>query len=219
MSLPVDEDDITMVLTYSPSVNEWMRAIRRPTQYRVGTAKFNLKPRLVIYAAVISVAVLILLLAVIPNSPKNICPDVEIEYNDSYPLSHAVYSPIGRTFKLGLVADLDLNNKDDMANTWFSYFKTGNFIISHDNRVINVEFNKPIVIKSSFSNNGRGMELSELVVFNGKLFSIDDRTGIIYEHVNEGVVPWVILSDGNGKENNGNFSCYTVIFCMLCTFY
>ena len=50
---------------------------------------------------------------------------------------------------------------------------------------------------------GRGMELSELVVFNGRLFTVDDRTGIVYEIIDNKVVPWVILSDGNGKETKG----------------
>ena len=48
------------------------------------------------------------------------------------------------------------------------------------------------------------MELSELVVFDGRLFTVDDRTGIVYEIINNKVVPWVILSDGNGKEPKGN---------------
>ena len=33
-------------------------------------------------------------------------------------------------------------------------------------------------LKSHISENGRGVELSELVVFNGKLYTVDDRTGI-----------------------------------------
>ena len=48
------------------------------------------------------------------------------------------------------------------------------------------------------------MELSELVIFNGRVYSVDDRTGIVYEIINqEKAVPWIILSDGNGKEIKG----------------
>ena len=55
------------------------------------------------------------------------------------------------------------------------------------------------------------MELSELVVFNGHLYTADDRTGVIYkvEKDKKGqfkVIPWVILSDGNGEETKG-FKC------------
>ena len=48
------------------------------------------------------------------------------------------------------------------------------------------------------------MELSDLLVFNGRLYSIDDRTGIVYEiENNKKIFPWVILSDGNGHEIKG----------------
>lgn len=59
---------------------------------------------------------------------------------------------------------------------------------------------------------GRGMELSELTVFNGNLLTFDDRTGVVYKLLlgNESsvvkVVPWVILADGDGNEAKG-FKC------------
>ena len=59
---------------------------------------------------------------------------------------------------------------------------------------------------------GRGLELSELVTFDGRLLTVDDRTGIIYQlHFNAktGSVrlsPWVILADGDGSESKG-FKC------------
>lgn len=60
---------------------------------------------------------------------------------------------------------------------------------------------KSIELTSSLSFNGRGMELSELVVFNGSLLSCDDRTGIIYEILlsSNDVVPRYIISDGDGS--------------------
>lgn len=33
------------------------------------------------------------------------------------------------------------------------------------------------VLESHLAEKGRGMELSDLIVFNGKLYSVDDRTG------------------------------------------
>ena len=62
---------------------------------------------------------------------------------------------------------------------------------------------EPEQLKSSLSNGGRGMELSELVVFNGKLYSVDDRTGVVYQIENGKVFPWLILPDGNGQETKG----------------
>lgn len=40
------------------------------------------------------------------------------------------------------------------------------------------------------------MELSELVTFNGRLLTFDDRTGIVFEMGHNNVSPWVILTDG-----------------------
>lgn len=47
------------------------------------------------------------------------------------------------------------------------------------------------------------MELSELVVFDGKVITVDDRTGVVYKIMGDQVVPWVILSDGNGDVSKG----------------
>lgn len=48
------------------------------------------------------------------------------------------------------------------------------------------------------------MELSDLKVFNGRLLSVDDRTGIIYaiNQKNE-AIPWVLLNDGPGNVTKG----------------
>lgn len=43
------------------------------------------------------------------------------------------------------------------------------------------------------------MELSELVTFDGRLLTFEDRTGLVYEIVNNQVIPWVLLIDGDGK--------------------
>ncbi len=102
----------------------------------------------------------------------------------------------------------------DKKNTWRSYLKFG--LLTWDSRKEVVKINwdpgEPVELTSSLSTGGRGMELSELVVFNGQLLSADDRTGVIYkllqdEHSGKWrPVPWVILSDGNGNETKG-FKC------------
>lgn len=53
------------------------------------------------------------------------------------------------------------------------------------------------------SNCAAGMELSELVVFNGHLYSVDDRTGVVYRIEGNKAVPWVILPDGDGSVSKG----------------
>lgn len=47
------------------------------------------------------------------------------------------------------------------------------------------------------------MELSELVTFNGRILTFDDRTGMVYEIVGDKVVPWIILMDGDGRSAKG----------------
>lgn len=47
------------------------------------------------------------------------------------------------------------------------------------------------------------MELSELVVFNGHLYTVDDHTGVVYRIEGDKAVPWVILPDGDGTVSKG----------------
>lgn len=60
-----------------------------------------------------------------------------------------------------------------------------------------------LTLESHLSEKGRGMELSELVVFNGHLYSVDDRTGVVYRIDGNRAVPWVILPDGDGSVSKG----------------
>lgn len=58
------------------------------------------------------------------------------------------------------------------------------------------------IIKSGLAYSGRGMELSTLNVFNGRLFACDDRTGVVYELIRDASMeiiptPFAILADGN----------------------
>lgn len=90
------------------------------------------------------------------------------------------------------------------SSEWKSYLKRGTLSmgVNNDKFAITWESNEE-EISSGFSLKGRGMELSELIVFNGKLLTVDDRTGIVFEVVKKGVLPWVILMDGNGKSLKG----------------
>ena len=62
--------------------------------------------------------------------------------------------------------------------TWGSFFKRGTLTL-HADKTISVKWDKEVVsLTSHISEKGRGVELSELIVFNGKLYTIDDRSGI-----------------------------------------
>ncbi|VDM75727.1 unnamed protein product [Strongylus vulgaris] len=44
---------------------------------------------------------------------------------------------------------------------------------------------------------GRGMELSDLKYYNGKLLAVDDKTGVIFRLDGKKAIPWAILSQGD----------------------
>lgn len=58
------------------------------------------------------------------------------------------------------------------------------------------------------------MELSELVAFNGHLYSVDDRTGVVYRIEGNQAVPWVILPDGDGSVSKGQSPLETSVHAL-----
>ncbi|XP_074552831.1 soluble calcium-activated nucleotidase 1 [Halichoeres trimaculatus] len=125
-------------------------------------------------------------------------------YNDTYPLTSPERTPQGIRYRIGVIADLDTNSQSDKKQTWFSYMRKGHLLVSQSGDKIAVEWDADkVVLESHLSEKGRGMELSELVVFNGKLYSVDDRTGIVYHIDGDKAVPWVILTDGDGSVAKG----------------
>lgn len=126
------------------------------------------------------------------------------EYNTTYPLTRPEITAKGKRFRIGVIADLDENSKSSSkASTWTSHFKRG-YLTLHHNDQVSVEWDKDLVVLSStLSQKGRGMELSELIVFNGKLYAVDDRTGVVFQIQDKHTVAWVILPDGDGTEAKG----------------
>lgn len=109
------------------------------------------------------------------------------------------------TYRIAIVSDLDHDSKlADKKDTWHSLMKTGSFYWNPTNNFLSVIWDdRTVTLSSSLSMKGRGMELSELVTFDGRLLSFDDRTGMIYFIESDQAYPWVILMDGNGKNNKG----------------
>lgn len=81
------------------------------------------------------------------------------------------------TFKIAVVADQDENSLKN-SKTWHSFFKTGTLTL-HQDQSITIKWDaERAELDTHIAEKGRGAELSELVVFNGKLYTVDDRTGI-----------------------------------------
>lgn len=128
----------------------------------------------------------------------------EDHYNDTYPLSPPERTAQGTRYRIGVIADLDTNSLSDKKLTWFSYMLKGHLLVSESGDTVAVEWDQErVVLESHLAEKGRGMELSELVVFNGKLYSVDDRTGVVYNIEGLKAVPWVILPDGDGSVSKG----------------
>ena len=204
---------------YPYTVNDWMKAVRTPTPYRVGNARFHLKPRMVAYFAMFASAVLILLVYFIPTTQRTkLSLPCQRDFIDThsrkidptYPLSDPVSTQNGMQYKIAIVTDLDTDSKSTKkANTWLSFLIYGNLTLSDDHRKVNIKFEtEPVTLTSSVSQGGRGMELSELITFNGKLYTVDDRTGFVYEIWKKQAIPWVVLTDGDGRQMKGTSSSY-----------
>jgi soluble calcium-activated nucleotidase 1 len=139
------------------------------------------------------------------------------KYNSMYPLT-----PPSLKFRLGAISDMDQKSKDpeskDPNSKWMAILKEGNLYVqqnredpSMSNVTMEWDEDKVHTLKSGLAYSGRGMELSTLNVFNGKLYSCDDRTGVIYElpmsdSMKIEPVPWAILADGNFTGTKG-FKC------------
>ncbi|XP_029455006.1 soluble calcium-activated nucleotidase 1 isoform X2 [Rhinatrema bivittatum] len=126
------------------------------------------------------------------------------QYNDTYPLSPVQKTTEGMRYRIGVVADLDTNSKSTKKNTWYSYLKKGYLMLSNSWDKVTLEWDKDdTMLESHLAEKDRGMELSELAVFNGKLYSVDDRTGVVYQLEGNRAIPWVILPDGDGTVEKG----------------
>ncbi|XP_029290760.1 soluble calcium-activated nucleotidase 1b isoform X1 [Cottoperca gobio] len=125
-------------------------------------------------------------------------------YNDTYPLSLPEKTKHGIRYRIGVIADLDTASRSSKDQTWFSYMKRGYLSVSNNADRLEVEWDaETVTLESHLAEKGRGMELSELVAFNGHLYSVDDRTGVVYRIEGNQAVPWVILPDGDGSVSKG----------------
>jgi len=123
-----------------------------------------------------------------------------------YQQSYLKYNNLSSAYHITVVADKDKASKTEKAwasvllNGMLERDEVGYYSIKWDDN--------PITLQSQYNEGGRGMELSELVYYNKRLLSFDDRTGIVYEIIQDkpAAIPLHILMDGNGKTTKG-FKC------------
>lgn len=88
--------------------------------------------------------------------------------------------------RIVVVTDLDHDSKHpSKKNTWRSFMKRGELLISRDKKIASVAWDEDhgVELTSQISAGGRSMELSDLIVYDGHLLTVDDRTGIVYKVV------------------------------------
>ena len=136
---------------------------------------------------------------------------------EPYPLG--LSHPQNGIYYLAMIADMDKASKHSRYS-WRSYLQHVKLTMAADKN-IEIEWIFPpfeydedatkisantsrIAIDGYFNEGGRGMELSELVVFDGRMYAFDDRTGIIYEISKQfEAIPRHIAMEGNGDISKG----------------
>ncbi|XP_026750096.1 soluble calcium-activated nucleotidase 1 [Galleria mellonella] len=195
--------------TMRGSLRDWRKALRTPATYRVGNT-VRIQPPFVLLIILVGVFLLILFYYNWWASSQVYVPNKWVstirKYNTTYPLSPPRISGDVVTFRIGIVADLDTNSKSaTKPNTYNSYLKKGYLSYNHVKMLVTITWDPqpPVILSSTYSHKGRGMELSELIIFDGRLLTFDDRSGMVFEIIHNKIVPWVILVDGNGRVEKG----------------
>lgn len=190
------------------TLRDWRKALRTPATYRVGNA-VRVQPQFVILIMLIGIFLIVMCYynwwtsqaVTVPRWTSPLRP-----YNATYPLTPPHMTGDTVKFRIGIVSDLDTNSKSStQPHTYNSYFKKGYLSYNPVKKTVQVTWDSgmPTVLTSTYSHKGRGMELSELIVYDGRLLTFDDRSGMVFEIVNNKMVPWVILIDGNGHVEKG----------------
>lgn len=105
-----------------------------------------------------------------------------------------------------IIADLDTKSKvaENKKGLWHSILMSGTLVKDASTGQFSVRWGPEYKLTSAHNEAGRGMELSELVNFNRKLYTVDDRTGIVFEVTEEPkVVPRWIIMEGDGMTDKG----------------
>jgi soluble calcium-activated nucleotidase 1 len=133
-----------------------------------------------------------------------------VNYDKSLQLSYSKYTYQSQKYEIAIIADMDLESRlsNDSIGSFKSSLILGELVRVPGSRNYTVDWQKPKQLLGEYNEGGRGLELSELIHFDGKLLTCDDRTGIIYE-VNIGkleLFPRFIVPTGNGNKTKG-FKC------------
>lgn len=196
----------------STMIRDWRKQLRAPPTYRIGNRTIRIHYHIALLCICFGSLIFIFFIFK-PQSQSSYSNKrigsikSSLEYNYTYPLTAAIISNGMHTYRIGLIADMDTASKDPKKpNMWRSYLKKGFLSYSPSKNSVVVTFNdddKMTEISGGYSLKGRGMELSELVTFNGRILTFDDRTGLVYQLLDDKFIPWILLMDGGGQTGKG----------------
>ncbi|EYC15010.1 hypothetical protein Y032_0038g3577 [Ancylostoma ceylanicum] len=108
-----------------------------------------------------------------------------------------------KTYQLLAITDMDKSAK--AGDKWRAVARPGELTIFPDGKRVEIKWEKYLDtnITSGFNYKGRGMELSDISEYDGRLLSPDDKTGMLYELRGEEAVPWIFLNSGPGNSTSG----------------
>lgn len=184
------------------AVRDWRKALRTAPAHRIVNKTLRNQTQFLSIVTVLGIFILIILYMFPRKSTSTSGTYKTSTYNYTYPLTAPIKTNTMHTFRIGIIADLDTDSKSKREkNTWFSYLKKGYLSYSPMKHTVVVtwDYTNPVELTTSYALKDRGMELSELVVFDGRLLSFDDRTGLIFEIIDDKAYPWLLLMDGNGR--------------------
>ncbi|CAH1116007.1 unnamed protein product [Phaedon cochleariae] len=187
------------------TTRDWRKALKAQPAYRIVNRTIRGQT---LFVYVVGLTGVFLLIFLYTNSSKRSTNSIlrSSDYNHTYPLTRPIKTSSMHTFRIGIIADLDTNSKsENEKNTWYSYLKLGHLSYNPQKHTVIITWDQkePELLKTNYALKGRGLELSELVTFNGKLLTFDDRTGLVFEIINYNLIPWLILMDGDGRNQKG----------------
>lgn len=114
-------------------------------------------------------------------------------------------------FRFATVTDLDqLSAVHDSKKPLFkSLLLPGTLTHDPTTNKYSIEFEPIRTLTSKHNEAGRGMELSELTLYNNRLLAFDDRTGTVFELLNQNkgtetfVAPRFVITEGSGDTDKG----------------
>jgi len=195
-------------------VRDWRAKTSSPLTYRIGASTLHFRSHLLLAIALCCAAFLTLAYIALTGKTRSLTDNSgrwQLETrNWSYPHT-AAKTVEGGGIRWGFMVIEDPDERSKLADgkSWGAHVRRGSLTLYGDGNSlpysakVTWDDSKVELLKSNLAAGGRGMELSELVWFNGAMCTVDDRTGVVYKISEDGAVPWVILGDGDGTRLKG----------------